>query len=371
MKSEKGKWSASPFLKLIIAILCILFLSSYLFYQIELKSLGIKGFFSAIWWSVVTLTTVGYGDIVPKTILGRVLGLVVMISGIGLVSTLTGNMASFLVEQKAKKRKGLLKLSLKDHYVFIGWNEGGYSIIRSLPPKNTVIAADITQEQFDEIKFRLDLDDQLFFVKGDQASESVLARANPKSAAAIFVLADDNAPPHTADQNSLYSILTIRSLAPKTPVYAELISPENRDHLLRAGANEVISRGESSASLLALLGHSSNYYLFFKQLTSLSDAGILGQRKISFLEKNKTWQEVFNTLLTEHILPVALCRQKKEIYLQDILNETSALDKFIVDLFAAAGKETKLGAGGPTIVINPKPDTSLKDFDTILYFKSH
>ena len=48
-----------------------------------------------------------------------------------------------------------------------------------------------------------------------------------------------------------------------------------------------------------------------------------------------------------------------------------SLDKFIVDLFQAAGKETKLGAGGPSILINPKPDTSLKDFDTILYFKSN
>ena len=46
--------------------------------------------FSGLWWVVSTITTVGYGDIVPVTILGKVLGSVIAILGIGLVAIPTG-----------------------------------------------------------------------------------------------------------------------------------------------------------------------------------------------------------------------------------------------------------------------------------------
>jgi voltage-gated potassium channel len=52
-------------------------------------------FGDSLWWSIVTLTTVGYGDIVPKTAAGRSVGVMIMVTGIGILGVLAGSLASF------------------------------------------------------------------------------------------------------------------------------------------------------------------------------------------------------------------------------------------------------------------------------------
>jgi voltage-gated potassium channel len=53
-----------------------------------------------VWWAVVTVTTVGYGDLYPKTVQGRLIGIVLMFVGIGFLSLLTASIASRFVKQE-------------------------------------------------------------------------------------------------------------------------------------------------------------------------------------------------------------------------------------------------------------------------------
>ena len=59
-----------------------------------------------IWWAVVTVTTVGYGDIYPKTVQGRLIGMVLMFVGIGFLSLLTAAVASRFVKQERGEEHG-------------------------------------------------------------------------------------------------------------------------------------------------------------------------------------------------------------------------------------------------------------------------
>lgn len=61
-----------------------------------------------LWWAVVTITTVGYGDVYPTSQLGRILGVILMLSGIGFVALLTAAVAAHFVEGDQKEEHGEL-----------------------------------------------------------------------------------------------------------------------------------------------------------------------------------------------------------------------------------------------------------------------
>ncbi|MBI4472271.1 MAG: two pore domain potassium channel family protein [Acidobacteria bacterium] len=66
---------------------------------IEPETVG-ESFLNAVWWAVVTVTTVGYGDIAPVTIMGRIIAMGVMLVGLGVISTLGASIAAYFVSQE-------------------------------------------------------------------------------------------------------------------------------------------------------------------------------------------------------------------------------------------------------------------------------
>ncbi|MBP3797990.1 MAG: potassium channel family protein [Ruminococcus sp.] len=60
-------------------------------------------FDDGIWWAFVTATTVGYGDISPSTVYGRLIAMVLMLVGIGLIGSLTSTLTSFFMDKRMKK----------------------------------------------------------------------------------------------------------------------------------------------------------------------------------------------------------------------------------------------------------------------------
>lgn len=89
----------------ILSIQCIL-IAGVLFYALENgTNTHVQNIFDGIWWSVVTLTTIGYGDVYPITFGGRILGIILAMVGIGLVALPTGILTSGFIRALRSEKK--------------------------------------------------------------------------------------------------------------------------------------------------------------------------------------------------------------------------------------------------------------------------
>jgi voltage-gated potassium channel len=100
--------SAKQLLTTLAVTLVIVYLSAVLLYFIEGLGQGREEFASiprAIWWAVATLTTVGYGDVYPVTVLGRVAAGIIALAGVGVVALPAGVFASAFTEELRNREK--------------------------------------------------------------------------------------------------------------------------------------------------------------------------------------------------------------------------------------------------------------------------
>jgi voltage-gated potassium channel len=93
--------------KVAMLMLTALILGGATIMIVEGQTGAFSSFFASIWWVLVTMTTVGYGDMVPVTPVGRVVATVIILAGVILVSTFTATVSSIFVAAKIREGKGL------------------------------------------------------------------------------------------------------------------------------------------------------------------------------------------------------------------------------------------------------------------------
>jgi voltage-gated potassium channel len=101
------------FLTVILVTFLLIVVSSIAMLNCEtVPNANIKTAEEALWWAIVTVTTVGYGNYVPVTLAGRIVASVLMIAGVGLLGTFTAYVASYFVDNSSEVRKEQVKLNI-------------------------------------------------------------------------------------------------------------------------------------------------------------------------------------------------------------------------------------------------------------------
>lgn len=352
------------FFLVLVVTLGAIFLSAAgeFFFESTRPDSNIDSFWDSLWWAIVTMTTVGYGDKYPVTLGGRVVGIILICSGVGLMSLLTATIASLFVEKKIKEGKGLEAITDKEHIVICGWNQHTEEVIQGLTAysavrgRTMVLINELPIDEVDTLKLRL-AKYNLKFIRGNYIHEDVLVRANIAKAKFALIMAD-NSGPHASrsDERTTLAALAIKSLAPSIKIVAELLDGENRPHLKRANVDQVIVRGEHIGSLLASAINSPGVPRLFSSILSLEDGNKLWRAEIPRQFVGGTFGALAQYYREKHqAILIGLLQEKKTVKLDDLLADNpSAIDIFIREKLKEAKKELFQENEETKAIINPE-----------------
>ncbi|MBI2941224.1 MAG: NAD-binding protein [Chloroflexi bacterium] len=323
----------------------------------------------ALWWAIVTMTTVGYGDIVPKTVPGRLIGAVMMLSGMTFLSVLTATIASVLVTAQMRKERGLEPVALRGHVVVCGWNSNADTLLKGLveqygqDPPPIVLVNTLGEEEINETLFQYRGFD-VHYVRGDFTSEVVLRRANVGAAGAAIVLADARTP--GSDERTVLATLAIKTLSPEIRVCAEVLDAANVPHLRRANADDVVVAGEYNAYLLSGAAAASGFPSVARELLTLEGKHRLSQAPIPSSFVGRTFREVAEYFRQARgAIVIGLTARERDLRVDDVLgHDYSWVDSFIRETFGEAGRESVATALEKVRVqINPSDDQRIQEGD--------
>ncbi len=363
---------------LVVALVVIFLSAGGVFYFEHVRSdSNIYSLWDGIWWAVVTMTTVGYGDKYPVSLGGRLVGLVLICSGVGLMSLLTATIASMFVEKKLKEGKGLETIKEKDHIVICGWNQHTEEVLQGLATfviaKETgiVLINALSIDEVDSLKLRY-AKHNLKFLRGNYVHEDVLLRANITKAKFALIMADTSGThaKDRLDERTTLAALAIKSLAPSIKTIAELLDVENKPHLKRANVDEIIVRGEHIGSLLASAINSPGIPRLFSSMLSLGDSNKLWRAEIPRQFIGRTFGELFRYYREkQQAILIGFLQEKKSVRLNDLLaDNSSAIDVFIREKLKEANREFLHEKEETRLIINPEDGylISGEDFAVLL-----
>jgi voltage-gated potassium channel len=365
MLKKMAKLYRERFFQVAIVTLCVVFLSAawvYYFEQVRSDS-NIGSLWDGIWWAVVTMATVGYGDKYPVSPGGRGVALVLIFIGVGLMSLLTATIASMFVEKKMKEGRGLETIKDKDHIIICGWNQHTEEVLQGLVAYGSregtpiILINELSIDEIDSLKLKYGKYN-LKFLRGNYVHEDVLLRANITKAKFALIMADTSGT-HARDrldERTTLAALAIKSLSPSTKTIAELLDGENRPHLKRANVDEIIVRGEHIGALLASAINSPGIPRMFSSMLSLSDSNKLWRVEIPRNFVGITFRELFNYYREkQQAILIGLLQEKKSVKLDDLLSDnTSMIDIFIKEKIKEAKKDLFHEKDETRVIINPE-----------------
>lgn len=318
---------------LMVAVLCYSS-TGYMFFEIAKKP--DTTWDQAIWWSVVTLTTVGYGDMFPESLGGRFfVAIPTMIIGIGLLGFVLSVVATSLIEARSNQLKGVAKVRMKKHIVICNYP----SRLRVLDLVEQIRSDDSTANAgiilVDDTLEELPLEiakKGVQFVRGNAAKSEILRKACIEDARGALVLARD--PNSTrSDHTTLAILLTIETIKKDVFTVAELVDNDNREFFERTGCDAIVC-----------LSHFTTHIM----VQELLDPGVQG-----------VIDQLTSTDYGQQLFVVDMAAPKPATF--QVVAEWAAGQKGLLLGYEREGQTE----------VNPKPDTLLRPGDRLVLIASH
>ncbi|HUT55430.1 MAG TPA: potassium channel protein [bacterium] len=191
---------------------------------------------TAVYMTVITISTVGYSEIVPLDPAGRMFTITLIFSGLACTTLLTVSLVAFFVEgefrllfQQAWTKSRISRM--KNHFIICGLGQAGRSVLAEfMAVKADCVVVEKSPAVIEEI---MKLYPGLIALAGDATTDEMLAEAGVEKARGLIAATE-------SDSDNLLITLTARSMNPKIVITARVIRTENYNKLRVAGANHVV-----------------------------------------------------------------------------------------------------------------------------------
>ncbi len=232
------------------SIVVLIFVVITAIYTIAFQMIEGKDILTSLYWTVITMATIGYGDITPETTAGKILAMLIAITGIAIYTAFASIIVEYITERNIRRLQGLDAVKDKGHVVIIGWNE-------------------TTKEAYKELKANVDCEIVIVAqnpiehrcVVGDFTDEETLKKAGIDKAKCVLISTGD-------DSKTILTTLLVKKLNPNANIVAEAIKIENTDLIRFAGANRVILSKGFAGRLLASAVFEESVVSFFEDVTT-------------------------------------------------------------------------------------------------------
>lgn len=197
----------------------------------------------AVYMTVITLGTIGFGEVEPLDTVGKFLTIAVIGVGFFLVIYTAAITSDLFVSgdlRRVLRRRRRVRTKLSDHVIVVGYGRVGMSVARELLAQGKrVLVIDPVEELQDAVE-----DAGAVFALGDGTHDDDLRAAGVERASALAATAKD-------DPTNLVIVLTARALCPDLRIVSRVGFPEWTDRIRRAGADRTISPYDSAGRSLA------------------------------------------------------------------------------------------------------------------------
>lgn len=294
------------FIRLIIAVPIAMTIFGVLIHFIEPETF--PTIFEGVWWTFVTASTVGYGDYVPNTLLGKLAGIFLILSGGGLIAFFITSISAAAIKHEHNLGQGKVAFKGGQHYIFIGWNERTKEVLeqtKEIEPKQEFVIIDRTMEKFPLEHY------SAHFIKGDASIDKTLELASVATAKAVIITADPGIEPHQADSHTILSAIAIRGNNPTVRIIAELLTEHQLENARRAGVTTLIRTDHCISSLFFHEMHCSKHATPFQDLSYLLSSQQFQHEPVKNDLSGRTYSDLLALCKEQDKLLIAIIREDR------------------------------------------------------------